>query len=204
MTKVIDSWKAEDASEIRSKKALVIARTNHEKGRKAFEDAIDKQLKNNKIDSDVSYNFILDVNPDKKLSEAEIANVKKEILAKGYSVVVLTVLKDKKSTISVSKDGGYYAGATYSSEIHPMLYDFYTYYGNAYSMPSARYNGNFVEDSFSEQESVTYVIETLVFDLEKPSKEQMIALVTSSIEDPVSASDIASGYAKKVVQTLKK
>jgi hypothetical protein len=204
MTKVIDSWKSEDASDIKSKKTLVIARTNNPKGRKAFEDAIDKQLKNNNIDSEVSYNFILDVNPDEKLTEAEVTKVKKDILAKGFSAVVLTVLKDKKSTISVSKDGGYYAGATYSSELHPMLYDFYGYYGHAYSMPSARYNGNYVEESFNEQESVTYVIETLIFDLEKPSKEQLVALVTSSIEDPVSASDIATGYAKTIVQTLKK
>ncbi len=204
MIKVIDSWKSEDAKDVRSKKMLVIARTNNKKGRMAFEDAISKQLKKNNIVSEVSYNFITDVNPEKKLTESEIENVKKEIKAKGFSSVILTVLKDKKSTIRITNDGGYYAGASYSSELHPMLYDFYGYYGHAYSMPVGRYGGNYVEETFSEQESVTYVVETLIFDLEKPSKKQLVAIVTSSVEDPVSASDIASAYAAKIIQTLKK
>jgi hypothetical protein len=203
MIKVVDSWKSEDAKSVKSKKMLVIARTNNAKGRIAFENAIVKQLSKNNVSSDVSYNFITDVNPDKKLTEAEIENVKKDIKANGFSAVVLTVLKDKKSTIRITKDGGYYAGASYSSELHPMLYDFYGYYGHAYSMPVARYGGNYVDETFNEQESVTYVIETLIFDLEKPNKEQLVAIVTSSVEDPVSASDIANAYASKIIQTLK-
>jgi hypothetical protein len=204
LTKVINSWKADDASEIKSKNVLVIARTNNAKARKAFEDATLRQLKANKIKGDVSYHFIEELNPNKKLTQAEIEAAKKAIQEKGFNAVVMTVVKDRKSTVLITKEGGYYAGATYSSELNPFLYDFYAYYANPYSAPSARFSGNYVEETFTEQESVTYVLETLIFNLDKPNKEQLMAQVTASLEDPGSAIEVADGYARTIAKTLKK
>ena len=204
MTKVIDSWKSKDAGDLSTKKTLVIARTNNSKARKAFENAILKQLRANKIDGAVSYDFIKDLNPEKKLTPAEIEEAKVKIREKGFNAVAITVLKDRKSTIKMSKEGGYYAGATYSSALNPYLYDFYTYYSHPNSLPTARFSGNYVEETYNEQESVTYFLETLVFDLDKPEKEQLIGLVTASLEEPGSAIEVADSYARTIAKTLKK
>ena len=152
----------------------------------------------------MSYDFIEDVQMGKKLTPSQVNKAKSAIRDKGFNAIAITVLKDRKSTIKIDKQGGYYAGATYSSELHPFLYDFYTYYGHPNSMPMARYSGNLVDDSFSQQESVTYVLETLIFDLDQAEKEQLVGLVTASLEDPGSAAEVADGYARTVVKTLKK
>ena len=203
-TKVLDSWKAENASDIKSKNFLVIARTDNANARKVFEDAILRELRNNKIKGMVSYDFMEDLKPNKKLTEEEVEAAKEMIREKGFQAVAITVIKDKKQTVKFTKEGGYYAGATTSSSIDPYLYTFYTYYSHPYSMPSARFSGNYVEASVNTERSITYVLETLIFDLERPKKEQLVGMVTSSLQDPDSAIDVAGNYARTVARTLKK
>ncbi|NQX77185.1 hypothetical protein [Gilvibacter sp.] len=202
-TKVLESWKATDAGDVKSKNFLVIARTDNPTVRKAFEDAMLRELRNNKMKGMVSYDFMEDLKPNKQLSEAEIEAAKQMIRDKGFEAVVITVLKDKKQTVNIKKEGGYYAGATYSSSIDPYLYTFYNYYNHPNSAPTVRYSGNYVEPSINEERSVTYVVETLVFDLEKPAKQQLIGQVTSSLQDPDSAADVANGYARSVARALR-
>ena len=203
-TKVINSWKAEDAADVRSKKILVIARTDNADARKAFEDAMYREMRAEGIDGAVSYEFIEDLQANKQLSESEVENAKQMIRDKGFQAVAITVLKDKKQTVQINKEGGYYAGATYSSSIDPYLYNFYTYYSHPNSLPSARYSGNYVEPTNNVERSITYVLETLIFDLEKPEKEQLVGQVTASLEDPDSAIDVAGNYARTIARTLKK
>ena len=202
--KVVDSWKADDLSEIQNKNVLVITRTSNIKIRKIFEDAFMKRLKASDIKGNVSYNLIKDINTEKKLTENEVAAALQTIKNEGYNAIVLTVLKDRKSVVSVTKDGGYTSGATYSSEINPFLYDFYTAFGSPYTAPSMRHSGYYVEETYQEQEYVTFVLETLIFDLDASEKEQLKGQVTSKLESPGSAIEVADNYAKKVANALKK
>ncbi len=204
VTTVVNSWKADDLSEVKGKNVLVITRSSKPKVRKIFEDAFMKQLKANDIKGNVSYNLIKELHAEKKLSKAEVDAAKKVILENGYNAVVLTILKDRKSTVTVTKDGGYASGATYSSEVNPFLYDFYTAFGHPYSNPSIRHSGYYEEETFQEQEYVTFVLETLVFNLDAPEKEQLKAQVTSKLESPGSAIEVADAYARKVANAIKK
>jgi len=202
-TKVLNTWKADDLSEVKGKNVLVITRSSNPKVRKIFEDAIMKRLKASDIKGNVSYNLINELNAEKKLTKEEVNAAKKAIMDSGYNAVVLTILKDRKSTVTVTQDGGYTSGATYSSEINPFLYDFYTAFGSPYTSPSIRHSGYYVEETFQEQEYVTFVLETLIFNLDKPEKDQLKGQVTSKLESPGSAIEVADAYARKVSKALK-
>lgn len=201
---VVDSWKADDLQDVKEKNVLVIARASNPDVRKLFEDAFLKRMQSKGIKGDVSYDFIKNIDNEKKLTPEQIETAKKAIKEKGFNAVVLTILKDRKSEVTVNQEGGYTAGATYSSEINPFLYDFYTAFGSPYTAPSMRHSGYYVEESFEEQEYVTFIVETLIFNLDNAEKKQLVAKVTSKIESPTSAAAVVDDYAHKVAKAIKK
>ena len=101
-----------------------------------------------------------------------------------------------------NSDGGYYAGASYGVT-EPFysagFYGYYAYPGSYYM----QYGGNYVPETVTTQESITYVLETLFYNLDQPKDKQLLAVVTSSIEDPEGASATAKIYANKIASALK-
>ena len=63
--------------------------------------------------------------------------------------------------------------------------------------------GNYVPETITTSTSKVYVLETTVYDLKAPENKQLIAIVTSKIEDPESASAVAKSYISKVSASLK-
>jgi hypothetical protein len=200
--KVLNAWKSNDAEEFISKKALVIVRTDNNQARVAFEDAIAMKLRDRGMEATESYKYIPSLDPNKKLSEKEVNEAKKMIQRKGYNAVVLSVVKEKNLNLIHERDGGYWAGATYAG-YYPMYYSgFYGYYTHPASYMN--YGGVYVPETFSEDYSVTYILETLAFDLEAPEDKQLVAVVTSSVENPESAHQTARDYANKISNSFKK
>lgn len=200
--KVLDSWKADNASTLKSKSTLVIARTNNQQARIAFEEAIANKLRAAGVPATESYKKIPNLDIEKKLTEADVAQAKRKIEEAGFHGVVISVMKDKKLTVQRNSDGGYYAGASYGVT-EPFyssgFYGYYAYPGSYYM----QYGGNYVPETVTTQESVTYVLETLFYNLDQPEDKQLLAVVTSSIEDPEGASATAKTYANKIASALK-
>ncbi len=200
--KVLNAWKSDDAEQFKTKKTLVIARTDNNQARVAFEDAIADKLRERGIEATESYKYLPKMDPNKKLTEKDINEAKKRISENGYNAVVLSVVKEKNMNLVTERDGGYWAGATYAG-YYPMYYSgFYGYYTNPASYMN--YGGVYVPETFSEDYSVTYILETLAFDLEAPEDKQLVAVVTSSIENPESAHRTAKDYANKIANSFKK
>jgi hypothetical protein len=200
--KVLDSWKGDNAATLKSKNTLVIARTSNATARRAFEEAIADKLRKAGVPATESYKKIPNLDPNKKLTEAEVAEAKRKIEEAGFNGVVISVIKDKKLTVQRNSDGGYYAGATYGVTepfYSASFYGYYAYPGSYYMT----YGGNYVPETVTTQESVTYVLETLFYNLDEPEDRQLLAAVTSSLEDPESASRTAKTYANKVAAALK-
>jgi uncharacterized protein (UPF0335 family) len=199
--KVLNSWKADNASTLKTKNTIVIARTNNHEARVALETEIAKKLRTMGIEATESYKRIPNLEPNKKYTEEEIKEVKNLLREAGFNGVVLSVIKDKKLTVYRKKEGGYYAGATYAG-YYPMYYSgFYGYY--AHPNTYMNYGGNYVPANIKTQESITYVLETLAYNLDEPKDKQMVAVVTSSIEDPENATQLAKAYANKIANSLK-
>jgi hypothetical protein len=63
--------------------------------------------------------------------------------------------------------------------------------------------GNYVEQTTTTSTSKLYIVETTVYDLEKEGENQLVAVVTSQIDNPESAGATAKDYVKKITQSLK-
>jgi hypothetical protein len=198
--KVLASWKAEDASNFKDNKILVIARTDNNQARIAFENEIVEAMKNKGMSATPSFSVL--PNNVKIGSEPsdELKLAFKDFLeTEGYNGIVLTVVKDMEETTKTYSDGGYFAGATvpfYSN----YYYNFYSYYYHPMAYSSF---GTYVETTSTTVSYKTFVLETVAYDLTNTNDKNIVAVVTSKIEDPVDMTRNAQLYTKKIVEALK-
>ncbi|MFK5981818.1 MAG: hypothetical protein QM499_02800 [Flavobacteriaceae bacterium] len=196
--KVLDSWKGENIATVTDKKILVIARADNAQARIAFEEAIANDLRGAGYDATESYLKFSKYNPDEKTDENKIeALIKKE----GFHGVVVSVVKDYNESLVTEESGGYYAGGSYYGRYPGYYGGFYGYYNHPYSYSSY---GNYVPSSTTTRVSKSYVLETLVYNLDESKDKQLIAVVTSQIVDPSSVTKASKEYSKAVLNSLKK
>ena len=122
----------------------------------------------------------------------------------GFNAVVLTVVKDMQESTKTVSDGGYYAGGTYGGAAfggyYPMYYGgFGGYYHHPYSYSSY---GVYTPSSSTTYTQKTYVLETVIYDLEQAEDKQLVAVVTSQIEDPKEAYKTAEAYVKAITKSF--
>jgi len=179
--KVTDAWKADNLNSLKGKEILVITRTDDMVSRQRFEQEIANKLRD--AGKDV------------------IQIIKNE----GYSGVVLTVLKDKTKEIVTSETGGYTSGGygAYGMGYGGYYGGFGGYYGRAYSPYGYGYGGAYVPSETRTYTSETYILETVVYNLELAKGKQLLSVISVDVTDPKSASKIAPKYADAVVKQWK-
>ena len=198
--KVLDAWKADDTSGFNDNNVLVIARTQNKQARIAFEQEIADQLRSKGIKATESFSKFPKLNHDEEMSEERQEMIRTILDNEGFNGVVLTVVKDIQESIKTTSDGGYYAGGSYSS-YYPSYYGgFYGYYRHPYSYSSY---GNYVPTTTTTYTSKTYILETVIYDLDAEEGKQLISVVTTQIEDPKDVYKNAQEYVKKIVESLK-
>jgi len=200
---VTDAWKSDDIKEVNSETFLVMVRTDSQSSRQILENNIAKQLRAEGFDAVESYTKYPSIKVNKKVTEEEVNEVVSKITSDGFEIVVLTVLKDVSSELVTEQSGGYYTGSVgYPSRYGGGYYGgFGGYYGNYYSPYGM--GGSYVPATETTYTQKIYKLETVVYDLRKDSNNQLIGVVGVDITDPVSTSEIAEGYAKKVVERFK-
>ncbi|PWK19837.1 hypothetical protein [Xanthomarina spongicola] len=199
--KVVDSWKSDTASSIKDNNILVIARTQDKQARIAFEQAMANQMRSNGIKATESFRKFPNMLPDEKLSEEKLKNFEAFLNNEGYDGIVLTVVKDMRESTQTTEQGGYYAGASYSS-LYPSYYGYGGFYGYyAHPMAYSTY-GSYTPSTYTTTTVKTFIVETVIYDLEQPKEEQLVAVVTSQIEDPQDVTKNAEEYTKKVAESL--
>ncbi|TDI71488.1 MAG: hypothetical protein E2O88_01815 [Bacteroidetes bacterium] len=203
--KVIDAWKGDNVNTIKDQNILVIARAENQLTRVSFEDEIADQIRSNGMKATESYKQFPNLKPDDKLSEEEVKEIVSLLKSKGYNGVVVSVLKDLQETTRVTEEGGYYTGGYTGGpyySYYPGYYGgFYGYYGNAMSYSTY---GNYVPSTLTTQTSKTYILETVVYNLDQPDDKQLVAVVTSKVDNPQSVTTTAKQYAKAIAKSLKK
>lgn len=114
----------------------------------------------------------------------------------------MNVLKDYNESMVTEESGGYYAGGTTYYGGYPGYYGgFYGYYHNPYSYSTY---GNYVPSSSTTRISKSYILETLIYNLDEPEGKQLVSVVTTQIIDPSSVNKTAKDYSKLVFNSLKK
>ncbi len=197
--KVLDSWKADNIDSMNFKNILVIARTDNNQGRVIFEEEIANQLRAKGMKATESYTKFPQLNPDEKISEEKRETIITLLKNEGFNAVVLTVVKDVQETTKTVTDGGYYAGGTYAS-YYPMYYGgFYGYYRHPYSYSTY---GNYVPSTSTTYTTKAYILETVIYNLDLSDNKQLVAVVTSKIDDPKNVFNAAKDYVKAITKSF--
>ena len=130
-------------------------------------------------------------------SEEEKKKIKSIIQNKGYDAVVLTVMKEKQELVKTEIEGSHYAGGTYYG-YYPRYYGGFTrFYVNPMSYTTL---GNYVEETSTTYTSANYVLETLVFNLDNEADKELVAVVTTRLEEPDNAAEAASTCVKAITK----
>ena len=197
--KVLDAWKSDNITDMKSNKFLIVARTENKQARIALENEIVDVMTASGYNAEASFTSFTSFSPDDK-SDQDSAKLQQLLDSKGYNGVVLTAVKDYREEQRTTTSGGYYAGGSYMG-YYPRYYGgFYRYYGHPMSMTTL---GNYVPETITERTSKIYILETTIYDLKATDDKQLVAIVTSKIDNPESATEAASGYVKKVAASLK-
>ncbi len=203
--KVYDTYKAtpDIVNAFKSKNVLVIARTSDNNSRIAFEQAIAKELRAMGITCTESYKKVPTIHANTEMTEDRLNMIKKLMSSEGFNGVVLTSVKSSKTSLHTSDTGvsaGFYGNA------YPGYYgSFYPYYSYPYAY--GPYYSSF--DGYTPVETTTtttttYVLETVAYNLDEPKEKQLVAAITTSIDNPKKASEIADDYVEKIMKELTK
>lgn len=201
-TKVLDSWKSDNISDMNDNNILVIARTADTQARIAFEQEIVNQLQSTGLTATPSFTRFPKMNPDEPVSEERQKLITTILDSEGYDGIVLTVLKDARETTNTVTSGGYYTGGMYSS-YYPRYYGgFHGYYHHPYSYST--YGGYYTQPTTRTYTTKTYILETVIYDLTFPENQQLVAVVTTEIKDPSNVTSTAQDYVAAIVKSFAK
>jgi hypothetical protein len=208
---VVKKWTGDNIETMKTSNILVITRTKNIKIRKAFEDEMVKQLIDRGLKATASYKQHPDFKPNEKVTDEKKAQLIAMIEKEGYNSIVLSVLKEELQNVKSTEEGDYYAGMNY----YPSYIPVYTYgfYGCFYSpmlyTSADRLNlsvmgsqGTYVPSDIETQTSKSYVLQTLAYNLELPTDKQLVAIVTTKVDEPDNFHTAAKGYAKKVLESF--
>jgi len=202
--KVVSAWKAEQKhiDEFKKKNILVIARTANDYARYAFEIEIAKQLRAKGFKATESYRKAPKIYPNKEMSEERIALIKSLLASEGFDGIVITVIKDKTQSTQTTTNGIYF-GASYSNYYPGHYGSFYNYYAHPYAYGSYYDSfGGYIPMSTSTSTSTKYVLETIAYNLDEEADQQIVAVVTTNIDDPKDAYKTAEKYVAKIMKSL--
>lgn len=211
--RVTNKWAAEKATEFRTKNILVIARTANEKVRIAFENEMTSQLRAKGLKATESYLKHPNLKPDEKMTDEKKAAIQKILEDEGYNGVVLSVLKDKLENVRTTEEGGFYAGESIRSYYPPYIpvysYGFYGGYYNSYAS-GYLYNprtfdtyGTYVPKTLETETSYSFILETLAYNLDLAEDKQLVAYVTTRIDEPDNINGTAKNFTKAVLESFK-
>lgn len=205
-TKVLDAWKAEPSvvDMFKDKNVLVIARTANNQARLAFEIEIANALREKGVKVTESYRKAPKIYPNKEISPERVEFLKSIMESEGFNAVVLTVIKDKTETVRTSSSG-IYVGASYNG-YYPNYYGgFYNYFSAPYAYgPYYNSFGGYIPGSTSSYVDTEYVLETVSYNLDEATENQLVAVTTISLDDPKKAYKTAEKYVKLMMNELEK
>lgn len=190
---VTDSWKDENAKDIKDEKILVVNITENDTSRKRFEKDMVTTLNENGFESIESYITFPELNPTEKLSHEESTRLKEKLQSNGVNLVAITSVREIEQYVESNSNSSGYASMPYHGYGH--YRGFNGYYGGAYMSSGMT--------STTTKVKKKYKVETVIYDLSKPKDQELLAVVSSEIDDPKKVTKISSDFSKEVVKELK-
>lgn len=198
--KVLDAWRSPNASGTNDGHWLIVARTLDETARIAFEREIADALIARGANATPSYSKFPPFDPDAEMTE-ERKNMILQILDdEGFDNIVVTSLKDERERTTTR--GGYYYNDPWNMYYPGYYGGFSSYYYHPY--PYYGVTIPIVGGQPTTYTTKTYYLETVAFDLKAEDNNQLLAVVTTSVENPKDAYKTANKYTEEILKALDK
>jgi len=202
---VLSAWKSQDINELKDRNILVIARTADAGVRADFETSIANKFRAAGYKATESFTRFPKLNPDKEMTEERQKLIRDIFGYEGYDAVCISVLKDYEETTTTNYYNDYMGVGMmgpYSSYYPPYYGGFYSYYMSPYSYSTF---GNYYGygNSYTTTDK-KYVLETLVYNLNKEEGDQLLMVTTTKITNPKDAIKAADKYTEKIAESLRK
>jgi hypothetical protein len=149
-------------------------------------------------------NTFLKIYPNREITEDCMAMIKSMLASEGFNAIVVTVIKDKEETTTVSHNS-IYVGASYGNYYPGYYGNFYNYYAYPYANgPYYSSFGGHIPLSTTTSTTITYVLETVAYNLDEVDDKQLVAVVTSSVKNPKDAYKTSAIFADNLMKSLQK
>ena len=179
---------------------MVYARTADNSARIAFEEAIANEIRKDGIKVTESFKKFPKIHMNREMTPEREEMIMSILDSEGFNGIVLTTVKDKEQTTR-TETTGVYMGASYGA-FYPGYYGgFNSYWRHPYAFgPYYNSFGGYIPTGSTTRTSTTYVLETVAYNLDESEENQLVFVVTSSIDDPKDAYKTAEKYVQKIVQ----
>ncbi|WP_394970987.1 hypothetical protein [uncultured Croceitalea sp.] len=190
--RVTDSWRDMEKLDIKDKNILVVSKTEDRNVQIRFESDMVRLLRGNgynSVESHVKFPFS---DPNEKVEKEEIKEVIQNLRKNDIDVVIVSHLLDSREYKTIVTTGD-----SFYVDYFPIRYhryrSFYGYTGTYYTQYNTR-----------EVEGTTYILETLIYDLTRPSEDQLVSVITSEVDNPSSLGTTSEHFSKSIVKNLTK
>lgn len=204
--KVLDTWKSEESvvDLFKTKNILVIARTANNQARVEFETEIAEQLRTKGLKVTESFTKAPNIHAQKEMSEERMELMKSLMKSEGFNAVVLTVIKDKQETTRTSYSGIHVSGAYLNT--YPGYYGgFFNYYSQPYAFgPYYDSFDGYLPTNTTSYVEKDYILETVAYNIDEPADKQLVAVVTTRLNDPKESHKTAHKYVAEIMKHLQK
>jgi hypothetical protein len=200
--KVVNSWSSDKIETIESQNILVIVKAKKEKYREVYEGKIAQKLRGAKLNAIESYTKFPELDPNATLSEVDLEKIKTLFKKEGFNAVVYSAVIGVENLSKTTVSGGYEAGTSLGAPAYINTIGFYGFYTSP--IPTPAFKGVYEEPTYDTQTAKIYVLETRTYNLDLPEKDQLVAVVTSKIENVETSHNLANNYAKAVLESLSK
>ncbi|WP_299886882.1 hypothetical protein [uncultured Lacinutrix sp.] len=204
--KLSNTWSSEDFQDAKTKKVLVVARSNDKEVQKAYENELVSKLKNEDINAISAHKLFPDLKEKSNRSQEEINTIVKDFSKEGIQSILLTALKGTKVEESIPEKEDTNASSIVNRGRYGFTFtDYYNVHSIEYLSRDLRPNYN-ENDQVSSQllSSTTYTLEAVFYDLTLEKDKQFTGFYEVKITDPSSAKQILKKFSNIIIKQFKK
>lgn len=203
--KLTNSWSSDRFESAKSKKVLVVARSNDLEVRKAYEHGIVLKLKELKINAVPAYLEFPKLKEDKDRTPEEIDAIVNQFKSKGIEVILLIALKDTKIEQPRIEEYTEVYSSNSNNTIRVRFTDYYNLHSIEYLNRNLRpLNSTNNMPAMHKMESTTYILEALIYDLTISFNDQLVAIYEVEASNPESANQVLDRFTNLITKQLKK
>ncbi|TGV03530.1 hypothetical protein [Flavivirga rizhaonensis] len=189
--KVINTWNESTTPNLKDKCIMVIGSTDDNIVRRQFENDLIEKLEKNGIYAMGSSTIFPKIDTSVKLSDTEIQKITSDLKNRGIEMIMVTVLKDTQEYTKTETTGGTSVRSFPGIWYHRGFYYYYnSFYIESEPMNTITYTGK------------KYILETVVYDLTMPDKQQLVSVITTETDNPKSIETISKDFSKRIVHEL--